>query len=165
MRYFPMFIFLVFSISGKSQITQNQEFEQSKGKWPPPISNFKKFINDKERNAGFHFEVPHKGLTILPDENDSVKAVFKGKVISVFRVGDSFALMTRYGNYFITYVNLDSPGLKKGDMVTQGEFLGLLSRTNRQLELMLTNEKDKELDPFEWIQWPAVLLNYDCFEM
>lgn len=154
MRLLQTVIFALLLISGKSQVYQNIEFEQSKGKWPPPISNFAKYINDKERNSGFQFEISHKGLTIVPGQNDSVKSVFKGKVISVFRFSNFLAVMTNYGDYFITYAYLDSPVVKKGDQITEGEFLGLLSSAHGQLELMLTDRKDKEFDPYEWIKWP-----------
>lgn len=153
MRLFIMSVFLIFSISGKSQVSQNIEFEQSKGKWSPPISDYAKYINDEERNSGYH-EIFHKGLTIFPNQNDSVKAVFKGKVVLVFPIANTFTVMTNYGDYFITYSNLDSPSVKKGNLVSEGQFLGLLSKTARQLELMLTNRRDNEFDPFEWIKWP-----------
>ncbi len=153
MRFEIMFVFLFFSTSGKSQASQNIEFEQSKGKWPIPISNYAKYINDEERNSTSN-EIGHKGITIIPNQNDSVKSVFKGSVVLVFPIGNSFVVMTSYGDYFITYSNLDTPHVKKGDKVSQGEFLGRLSPSNRQLELMLTNRQDKEFDPFEWIKWP-----------
>jgi murein DD-endopeptidase MepM/ murein hydrolase activator NlpD len=153
MRFCLMFVFLLFSSSGKSQASQNLEFEQSKGKWPIPISHYAKYINDEERNSTSN-EIGHKGITIIPNQNDSVKAVFKGSVVLVFPIGNSFVVMTNYGDYFITYSNLDSPHVKKGDEVSQGEFLGRLSGSNRQLELMITNRRDKEFDPFEWIKWP-----------
>ena len=154
MRLFQTFAFTLLLISGKAQVSQNIEFEQSKGKWPSPISNFSKYINEEERNSTSS-EIEHKGITIFPNNNDSVKSVFKGKVVLIFPIANSFAIMTNYGDYFITYVNLDSPNVKKGDQIAQGEFLGLLSASNRQLELMLTNRKDQEFDPFEWIKWPA----------
>ncbi len=154
MRLYTVFAFLLFSISVKSQASQNMEFEQSKGKWPIPISNYAKYINDEERNST-STEIGHKHITIIPNQNDSVKAVFKGQVVLVFPIENSFVVMTNYGDYFITYSNLDSPHVKKGDEVSQGEFLGRLSPSNRQLELMLTNRRDKEFDPFEWIKWPA----------
>jgi murein DD-endopeptidase MepM/ murein hydrolase activator NlpD len=154
MRLFTIFVLLLFTISGKSQNAQNTEFEQSKGKWPPPITHYAKYINDEERNSNSD-EIGHKGITIIPNQNDSVRAVFKGKVVLVFPIGNSFTVMTNYGDYFITYVNLDSPNVKKGYQVSEGEFLGLLSNSDRKLELMLTDRRDKEYDPFEWIKWPA----------
>jgi murein DD-endopeptidase MepM/ murein hydrolase activator NlpD len=156
MRLIQTFAFALLLNSGKSQVSQNTEFKQSKGKWPPPISNFSKFINFKERVSASYFEIPHKGLSIVPGQNDSVKSVFKGKVISVFRFSNVFAVMINYGDYFITYAYLDNPVVKKGDQVKEGEFLGLLSSPYRQLELMLTDRRDKEFDPYEWIKWPTV---------
>jgi hypothetical protein len=153
MRLIKISLFLLISFSVKSQTAQNIEFEQSKGKWPPPITNFAKYINDEERNSTSN-EVGHKGITIIPNQNDSVKAVFKGKVVLIFPIANSFAVMTNYGDYFITYVNLDSPKVKKGDRIAQGEYLGHLSNSPGQLELILTNRNDKEFDPFEWIKWP-----------
>jgi hypothetical protein len=154
MRIFQIFVLSLLFISGKSQVSQNTEFERSKGKWPPPISNFSKYINFKERISVSYIEIPDQGLSIVPGQNDSVKSVFKGKVISVFRFSNVFAVMTNYGDYFITYAYLDSPVVKKGDQVTEGEFLGMLSIPYRQLELMLTDSRDKEFDPYEWFKWP-----------
>jgi murein DD-endopeptidase MepM/ murein hydrolase activator NlpD len=154
MRLFTIFVFLLFSLSGKSQVSENTEFEQSKGKWPTPIANFAKYINDEERNSTSN-EIGHKGITFIPNQNDSVKAVFKGRVVLIFPIANSFAVMTNYGDYFITYLNLDSPNVKKGDLIVQGKFLGHLSNSPRQLELVLTNRNDKEFDPYEWINWAA----------
>ena len=93
MRLFQTFAFILLFISGKAQVSQNIEFEQSKGKWPSPISNFSKYINEEERNSTSS-EIGHKGITIFPNNNDSVKAVFKGKVVLIFPIANSFAIIT-----------------------------------------------------------------------
>ena len=152
MKLFQTIAFILFLLTGKSQVSQNAEFEQSKGKWPVPVVHFAKYINDEQRNSNSN-EPGHKGLVIVPKQNDSVKAVFKGTVVTIFPIGDAFVLMTSYGDYFISYVNLDKPSVKKGDVINQGQFLGVISHSSGQLELMLTNRNDKEFDPYEWINW------------
>ncbi|HLA59821.1 MAG TPA: peptidoglycan DD-metalloendopeptidase family protein [Puia sp.] len=154
MRLFQTFVFIFFLISGKSQVSQNIEFEQSKGKWPFPILHFTKFINEEQRTSTVN-DFAHKGIIFIPNQIDSVKAVFKGVVITIFPLGDDFVVMTNYGDYFISYVNLDKPTVKKGDLINQGQFLGILSTSPGQLELMLTNRNNKEFDPYEWFNWDA----------
>src|ERR1700733_8876741 len=136
MRLFQTVVFVLLIISGKSQVFQNIEFEQSKGKWGFPISTFIAYKKEEGRMSTTN-DFDHKGIIFFTNKDDSVKATFKGTIALIFSVGDCFALMTKYGDYFITYVNLDSPIVKKGDNVTQGQFLGVLARGYEKLELSI----------------------------
>jgi hypothetical protein len=154
MRLFQIFAFTFLLISSKSQVSQNIEFEQSKGKWTFPISKFIAYVKEEGRKSTAN-DFDHKGIIFFTNKDDSVKASFKGKVALIFPVGDCFALMTKYGDYFITYVNLDSPVVKKGDNVSQGQFLGFLVRGYEKLELTITDHNAKEFDPYKWFKWPS----------
>jgi len=155
MRLFQTFVFALLLISGKSQSSQNTEFERSKGEWPFPVSNFIKYIDDGEKKNGF-CHIGSRGITFFSVNTDSVKSVFKGKIISIFHVGDGFAIISRYGDYFIGYSIIDCPTVKKGDFILQGQYLGRTLRDWNQLFLTLHNRNDKEFDPCNWFKWASI---------
>ncbi len=117
-----------------------------------PISNVSKYIIEKDFNSHvIAVNTPH--IIFTPSQNDSVKAVFKGDVDAVFSVGDYFTINIKYGDYFISYNDIDSPFVKKGDHITTGKYLGSLSSDNRQLELLIFNTHDHLFDPYPWFRW------------
>jgi murein hydrolase activator len=148
-------LLITFSISffvGHAQKKESSEFEKSKGTWPMPFSNVSKYIIEKDFNSHvIAVNTPH--IIFTPSQNDSVKAVFKGDVDAVFSVGDYFAINIKYGDYLISYNNIDSPFVKKGDHITTGKYLGSLRPDNMQLELLIFNSHDHLFDPYPWFKW------------
>ena len=145
-------ISLMSSILGHAQIHETNEFEKSKGTWPMPISSISKYIIEKDFNSHvIVVNTPH--IIFIPSQNDSIKAVFRGIVDAVFSVGDYFCINIKYGDYLISYNNVDSPCVKKGDHITTGKYLGSLRSDNKQLELLILNPHDHLLDPYPWFQW------------
>jgi hypothetical protein len=153
MRLFQTIVYMLLLISGKSQVSQNIEFEQSKGKWPFPVSNFTKYKDDGEKKNGF-CQIGSRGITFFTPNVDSVKSVFKGKIISIFPVGDGFAIISNYGDYFINYSIIDSPLVKKGESLEKGQYLGCTLKDCSQLFLTLSNRNGKEYDPYKVTQRP-----------
>jgi hypothetical protein len=48
-------------------------------------------------------------VSYIAKNADSVRAIFEGKIVSVAEVGDSYFVMTNYGNYSIAYYGLSKP--------------------------------------------------------
>jgi septal ring factor EnvC (AmiA/AmiB activator) len=152
MRLVFIFSLLIFSNSLLSQAIQDAAFEQSKATWPFPISNFTRF-NSEESSTSESNDIGHKGIIFFSGTPDSVKAVFKGRVETTFPVGAGFAVIVNYGDYFITYVNIDHPAVKPGDFILQGRWLGNLPQANKQIKLLLTTRNNNEYDPYDWFKW------------
>ena len=110
---------LILSKSLFSQNAKDLAFEHSKATWPFPISNFTSFVSEESNNNESN-DIGHKGIIFFSGTADSVKAVFEGKVEIAFPVGEGFAIIVNYGDYFITYINLDSPAVKQGDLFGKG---------------------------------------------
>ncbi len=148
-------LILLFSASfliGFAQSKESIEFEKSKGTWPMPISNISKYVIERDFNSRLTaINTPH--IIFTPGQNDSVKAVFKGTVDAVFSVGDYFTINIKYGDYFISYNDIDSPFVKKGDHINAGKYIGSLRKDNRQLEILIFNVHDHLFDPYPWFRW------------
>jgi murein DD-endopeptidase MepM/ murein hydrolase activator NlpD len=147
-----IFTLLILSKSLFSQNAKDLAFEQSKATWPFPISNFSSFISEESNNNESN-DIGHKGIIFFSGATDSVKAVFEGKVEITFPVSSGFAVIVNYGDYFITYINLDSPAVKRGDLVRQGQWIGNLPRGNKQIKLVITTRNNNEYDPYDWFRW------------
>jgi len=152
MRLVFIFSLLILSKSLLSQSVQDSDFVQSKATWPFPIANFTHFSSEESSTSESN-DIGHKGIIFFSGIPDSVRAVFKGKVETTFPVGAGFAIIINYGDYFITYVNLDRPAVKPGDPIIQGQYLGLLPQANKQIKLVITTRNNNEYDPYDWFKW------------
>jgi len=83
--------------------------------------------------------------------DSSVKVVFDGVVQNVFSVSDVSAVMIRHGKYFTTYSNLGTVTVSKGEQVKTGQLLGRLADIG-QLEFILSDDKDRNLNPQLWLR-------------
>jgi hypothetical protein len=142
---------LILSKTLLSQTAQDSAFEKSKASWPFPISNFTRFSSEENRNGSE--EIGHKAIIFYSGTADSVKAVFKGKVETSFPAGNGFVIIVNFGDYFVTYINLDHPAVKPGDLIFQGQYLGRLPESDKQIKLMITTRNNNEYDPYDWFKW------------
>jgi hypothetical protein len=147
-----IFSLLILSQSLFSQNAKDLTFEHSKATWPFPISNITSFVSEESNNNESN-DIGHKGIIFFSGKADSVKAVFEGKVEIAFPVGNGFAIIVNYGDYFITYINLDSPAVKPGDLIRQGQWMGNLPSGNKQIKLVITTRNNNEYDPYDWFKW------------
>ena len=85
---------------------------------------------------------------------DTVRAIFEAKVVSIFLVGYCYCVITKVGDYYISYSGLEKPSVAKGAYVKRDQELGVLaSYDNRYtLELIIMNKAMQELDPMLWIK-------------
>jgi hypothetical protein len=152
MKQVFIFSLLILSKSLFSQNAKDLTFEHSKATWPFPISNITSFVSEESNNNESN-DIGHKGIIFFSGKADSVKAVFEGKVEIAFPVGNGFAVIVNYGDYFITYINLDSPAVKPGDLIRQGQWMGNLPSGNKQIKLVITTRNNNEYDPYDWFKW------------
>lgn len=165
---FPFLIFLILllvDLPGRAQVPANDSlsFESLKGKLPMPADRFTN-LNTYEQWLKKLNERPMllcswgaKSLTIVSDSPMIVKNVAIGKVIAVFEVDGTYAAMVRHGHHFFIYSNLDSPFVKKNEVVTPGQVIGKIITKSYddmyELEIMLSTmigEKYESIDPYPW---------------
>lgn len=143
---------LFFSVELYSQTQQDSSliFEKHKKSLNQPLRNFTKVPQPNVPNK----ELLGKMVSYITKGPDSVRAIFNGKIVSVTEVGNSYLLMTRFGNYYISYYGLSKPSLKEGDTVKQNEFISKLSQSSfGQCFLMIQFYKDNtEVDPNDWFK-------------
>ena len=115
-------------------------FAQNKGNLPAPVNN-------NYRNTGIHLEVP---------QGTSARAVFEGKVTSVFVIeGNKAAIIIRHGNYLTVYSNITGVTVRKGQQVKAHQVLGKVaidSFSNKAiLNFQVWHERSKQ-NPQAWIR-------------
>ena len=160
MRLIFVIIFYSIALAGVSQSSQNLKFEKSKGHWPFPVKSFSKYTVSPDNKLD-RCQVGSTGITFFVDKVDSVKAVYEGKVIAVFSLIDGFAILTKFGDYFIAYSNVDNPTVKKDDYIFQGQYIGSIPTGADQLFVALYFKESKEINPYPWFSWPKEILSQD----
>jgi hypothetical protein len=138
----------------------NRVFLRSKGHWHLPISHFTKLVTDEQRQRSFHGDFS-PGITFWTDSSTCiVHAVYGGSVESILEISDTYAVMVRFGNYFITYSGLNSPEIRKGDLIREGQVIGTLytdsNTRDGELEIILSDIKGMRYDPEKWFDWKSM---------
>lgn len=134
----------------QTQLDSSLIFEKHKKSLNQPLTNFTKVPQPNVPNK----DLLGKMVSYITKGPDAVRAIFDGKIVSVTEVGNSYLLMTRFGNYYISYYGLSEPLVKEGDFVRQNEFISKLSGSAfGQFFLTVQFYKDDiEVDPNEWFK-------------
>lgn len=135
-------------------------FEAAKGTLPKPVAGSFKIVNQFGRHA--HPDIPNveydnPGIDAEVAPGSFAQAVYPGKVSGVYMLkGFRTVIIVNHGKYYTVYANIDSPNVKSGDQVTQGQTLGKLfsdkddnDRTIIHFEVWCSRDK---LNPNEWIK-------------
>ncbi len=153
----PLILLVTFLSSldllGQNQLDSTIIFEHSK-KNPLTSVRFTKLINYDSTKYG-HGCPRYPGNTYYLDHTDTVRAIFEGRIIAIFKVVDVYAIMTEFGNYYITYSGLTMPTLCKGEYIQQNQSLGLLSYNGSHYEYFLEliiSKDEKFVDPMDWLK-------------
>ena len=134
------------------------DFERNRGKLPWPVD-----VGVITSQFGIHDHPVFKGTKVdnIGIENTSgqrvaARAIFKGKVMSVFGIsGGNMAIIIRHGNYLSVYQNLINVVVKPGDEVEIKQKIGDVFVEEGEggkcvIKLMIYLEKEKK-NPEEWI--------------
>ena len=149
----PLLLFFHFSFYAFSQKTQTMQFEKCKGKLPFPVctiygSSDLKHHKEKQVVPGF------MNLSFITDSAAEVKAIYAGTVSKIFTVEDGYAVVTNFGDYYITYYPLANPGVKKGDVVLSGQPISTVSISEGVPEVnILLSKATTFIDPYKWFKW------------
>jgi len=129
-------------------------FEASKGKLPLPFNG--KIIKDKSR-VGIKTLHIRKGIYIGGPLGSEIKAVFPGRVdFSGQLKGYGQVIVINHGSRFFTIsAHLLQRNKEKGDMLEEGDVIGLLGQSGSLMGPRLyfeVREAGKNLDPIKWLK-------------
>lgn len=107
----------------------SKTFATNKGKLPWPV--FKGEITSKYGKQEHEYVkgtfVENNGIDITTEKGANVRAVFGGKVSSVFVIpGAGKVVMVSHGSYRTVYSNLENAYVKKGDIISIKQKIGKL---------------------------------------
>lgn len=137
-----------------AQVNSTSLFEKSKGTWNYPIEKVVKIINyeDSKSACATANACRIMSTSFIADSSYPVNAVFDGLILKIQEIDGAYAIITQFGNYFITYYGLTKPPLKEGDFVKRGQTLSNLQRYfegNFSVDIYLSN-RIETLDSFPW---------------
>jgi septal ring factor EnvC (AmiA/AmiB activator) len=138
-------------------------FDENRGRLPWPVAG-----GVIVRRFGPH---PHptqpgvmrnnNGINLAVERGAAVRAVFEGEVIDILRgSGINNTVILRHGNYYTTYSNLETIGVKTGDAVSTGQPIGkIYSGTNAENYILPFTVSDgtqslspRFVDPELWLK-------------
>ncbi len=136
-------------------------FEGNKGKlyWPVDKGYITDHFGTHPHPVERQVMIENYGVDILTDENAPIKAVFEGKVSSIFSTaGTQQIVMITHGNYFTVYNGLSSVSVKIGDQVTAKQVLGRVGTNdegqptiNFQIWVSKGKKSNTKLNPELWL--------------
>ncbi|WP_158563234.1 murein hydrolase activator EnvC family protein [Chitinophaga silvatica] len=136
----------------------SESFEANRGKlpWPVDAGNIIEHFGIHQHAVMEHITVPSDGIVIATNKGGNVKSIFDGEVKSVVVMpGSGYVIIIRHGQYFTTYVRLQTTRVKKGDMVKTGQVIGTASTNDientGEVELQIWKGVNKQ-DPEQWIR-------------
>ncbi|MDR2810965.1 MAG: peptidoglycan DD-metalloendopeptidase family protein [Tannerellaceae bacterium] len=137
----------------------SDSFAANRGRLPVPVSGEYAIV-------GFYGEQPHQDLKYVRVVNNGIdiqatsgaeaRAVFNGKVTSIFvQRGFNNSVIIRHGNYLTVYSNLSEVYVKQGDEVKARQAIGRIFTDSENdnatiLHFELWKEKDKQ-NPQPWL--------------
>lgn len=135
-------------------------FESMRGALPRPVAGAfqvtSRFGNQSLPDMpGVSYDNP--GIDALVNPGASAQAVYAGKVSGVYMVpGYSTVVIVSHGGYYTVYGNIESPAVKVGDNVRQGQALGRLAAaeedsSHSSIHFEVWRNRDKQ-DPLKWIR-------------
>lgn len=134
-------------------------FAQNKGNLPAPVNNNYRIIGTfgvQQHNELSRVQTNNNGIDLEVPQGTSARAVFEGKVTSVFVIeGNKAAIIIRHGNYLTVYSNITGVMVRKGQQVKAHQLLGkvaLDSFSNKAiLNFQVWHERSKQ-NPQAWIR-------------
>jgi len=133
-----------------------EDFSNNKGRLPWPVER-----GVITAQFGIHdhpvikdTKINNIGIEITSGTKESARAIFKGKVMSVFGItGGNMAVIIRHGKYLTVYQNIVNVEVKPGDQVEAKEYIGDVYYDDDEksiIKFMIYEEKEKK-DPEIWL--------------
>lgn len=134
-------------------------FEANKGRLLFPVAGSYKVVGayGRHNRAGTGVVVDNRGIDVSTGAGATVRSVFDGEVVSVFRVKGTgfYAIIVRHGKYITVYSRLGSYAVRTGTQVKAGQALGTVFHDPEQDANILHFElrcESASLNPLDWIR-------------
>ncbi|UKT63218.1 murein hydrolase activator EnvC family protein [Pedobacter mucosus] len=126
-------------------------FENNRGRLPWPCAN-----GTITERFGVHMvdraSINNEGVYITMAEGSAVRAVFDGKVNTVFNQYGKYIVLISHGDYFTVYANLKSVSVSVGDKVDTKQNIGVIGNTGDDAILNFQIRRiSTPLNPEAWI--------------
>ena len=100
-------------------------------------------------------KIKSNGIVIATTKNANIRAVFKGKVLSILKFkGSNLTVLIQHGNYISVYKNLSKVYVNKGQNIESLDIIGQVFSNNSEskttLQFSIFNNTTA-LDPYLWI--------------
>lgn len=132
-------------------------FGQNKGKLPWPTSTG--FISQKFGQHAHpvlkHVRVNNDGIDITTKPKSICRSIFKGEVTHILSMpGLNMVVIIKHGDYMTVYSNLAKVTVKKGDLLSAKEEIGLVYTDEKENQTVLKFQMWKstsKLNPSTWL--------------
>jgi septal ring factor EnvC (AmiA/AmiB activator) len=137
----------------------SDNFASSRGRLPAPVTGQFSIVSrygEQQYQDLKYVRIVNNGIDIQATAGSEARAVFDGKVTSVFvQRGFNNSVIIRHGNYLTVYSNLNEVFVKQGDMVKSKQSLGKIFTDSENdnatiLHFELWKERDKQ-NPQPWL--------------
>jgi len=142
-----------------------KRFASSKGSLPWPVQS--RTISEhfgKKRHPVYGTVTPNLGIEIVTDPQASVEVVHDGYVIDVRPIpGYGDVVVVKHGNFITAYGNLSQIMVRKNEVLTQGDTIGLSGDSGSpkgESLFFLIRKNNENLDPENWLQSKTVSSKY-----
>jgi len=147
------------SISTSENVELTNSFKNSVGNLPSPLSVNCRIVD----SYGIHdhptingVKVSNNGVNLSFFGSSFVKSIADGEVRGIYNIGGlASTIIVRHGQFLSVYSNLHAVFVSKGDLVTQGQFIGKIQGADTD-ELFLHFElwqETKNLNPVQWVRF------------
>jgi septal ring factor EnvC (AmiA/AmiB activator) len=146
----------VFTLTPESK-KLSSDFESNRGNLPWPVEQgvITGDYGKHQHPLWKDVYTNNNGIDISTNKNADARAIFSGKVSSVFSIpGAGKAVIIRHGEFLTVYSNLDNVFVKAGDNITTKQRVGSIltdsdeGKTELHLEIWKGNSR---MDPEGWI--------------
>lgn len=153
-------LWLLLPVAGYCQVDSNAMFKLKKGNLLHPLENCSEVsYHGKDTTLFTNIVCPPGGVTLYGDSAGPVKSICEGRVVAVINIGENKGLITRYGDFFVTYYPLQAIPCSKGDWIRAGDFLGVLCGNAWEefgVEVYISQKIERLDDMEKWfIDYPA----------
>lgn len=135
----------------------SQSFGKNKGKlpWPTKTGFISEKFGEHPHPVLKHVTVRNDGVNITTDSNSVCRSIFKGEVTHILSMpGLNNVVIIRHGEFFSVYSNLASVNVKKGDLITAKEKIGIVFTDSAENQTVLKFQLWKgstKLNPASWL--------------
>ena len=150
------------NVSGAYGLTPEEKvlgetFGQNKGKfpWPTPTGFISQKFGQHAHPVLKHVRVNNDGIDITTKPQSVCRSIFKGEVTHILSMpGLNMVVIIKHGAYMTVYSNLAKVTVKKGDLVSAKEKIGVVYTDEKENQTILKFQMWKEttkLNPSLWL--------------